>query len=79
MTCHDVGNLIQRGDAHLTISYNFITPHYYTSSNSFDIVCLCVSVCRLPISRPNGQAYGLEFWHGGPVEGYLGQLYRSRS
>ena len=32
---------------------------------------VCVSVCLLPISRPNGQTYGLE--------GYLGQVCRSMS
>ncbi len=31
--------------------------------NSFDIVCLCVSlcVCVLPLSQPNGQTNGPEF------------------
>ncbi len=45
--------------------------------------CVCVSVCPcvrvLPLSQPNGQTYRLEFWHGGQVEGYLGQVHRSRS
>ncbi len=26
------------------------------------------------LSQPNGQTYILEFWHGGQVEGYLGQV-----
>ncbi len=58
--------------------------YYYTPllwrvwCNSFDIVCL--SVClSVSLSQPNGQTYKLEFWHGGLVEGYLGQLCGSRS
>ncbi len=39
---------------------------------------LCVCVCVLPLLQQNGHAYRLEFWHGGQVEGYLGQVYRSR-
>ncbi len=38
-------------------------------------LCVCLSVS---LSQPNGQRYGLEFWHGGQVEGYLDQLYRLR-
>ena len=37
-------------------------------------VCLCVS-----LSRVNRQTYGPEFWPEGQVEGYLGQVRRSRS
>ena len=42
-------------------------------------VCVCVSV-RLSSSpyRPNGQTYRIESLHGGQVEGYLGQGYRSK-
>ena len=53
--------------------------------NSFDIVCVsvcvcvCVCVCVLPLSRPNGQTYGPDFWCVGQMEGYLGQVQRSRS
>ncbi len=37
-----------------------------------------VSECVL-LSQVNGQTYGPEFWHGGQVEEYLGQVRRSRS
>ncbi len=37
-------------------------------------VCVCVSILRV-----NGQTYGPGFWHEGQVEGYLGQVQRSRS
>ncbi len=53
--------------------------------NSFDIVCVCVCVCVclcvcvLPLSRLNRQTYRLEFRYVGQLEGYLGQLRRSRS
>ena len=36
--------------------------------NSFDIVCKCVSVCVLPLSRPNEQTYRPKFQHVGQVE-----------
>ena len=36
-------------------------------------------MCVLPLSQPNGQTNGLEFWYVGQVEGYLGQVRRSRS
>ncbi len=42
-------------------------------------LCVCLSVCLLPFSWPNVQTYGLEFRHVGQVEGYLGQVRRSRS
>ncbi len=42
-------------------------------------VSVSVSVCVLPLSRPNRQTYRLDFWHGGQVEGYLGQVGRARS
>ncbi len=41
-------------------------------------LCVCVSVCPLPPSQTNVPMYGLEFWHGGQLDGYLGQVYRSR-
>ncbi len=55
-------------------------PHGHPTSvtcrvNSFDIVCVCV----LPLPRPNGQTYRLDFLYVGQVEGYLGQVHRSRS
>ncbi len=43
-------------------------------------VCVCVCVCvSVSLSRKNEGTYRLEFWHGGQVEGYLGQVHRSRS
>ncbi len=36
----------------------------------------CVSVC---LALPPELTYGPEIWHGGYVEGYLGQVRRSRS
>ena len=38
---------------------------------------VCPSLCLLPLSWPNGQTY--EYWHGGQVEGYRGQVNGSRS
>ncbi len=38
-----------------------------------------MSVCLLPLSWLNGQTCGPDFWCVGQVEGYLGQVYRSRS
>ncbi len=40
---------------------------------------VCVSVCVLPFSQWNGQTYGPELQHIGQVEGYIGQVRRSRS
>ncbi len=38
-------------------------------------VCVCVCVCvSRSLTRVNGQTYGPEFWYGGQVEGYLGQV-----
>ncbi len=53
---------------------NIITPHVFDVSGVivFDTVCLS------PLSWPNGQAYRLNFWYAGQMEGYLGQG-RSRS
>ncbi len=42
-------------------------------------VFVCVSVCVLPLYRPNRQTYGPEFGHVGQVNKYLGQVHRSRS
>ena len=42
-------------------------------------VRLCLCVCLLPLSWPNGQTCRLEFWYVGQVEGYLGHVCRSRS
>ncbi len=53
-----------------------LPPHLWCVwCNSFDIVCLsvCLSVCY----HTHGQTFGLEFWHGGQVEGNLGQVCRS--
>ncbi len=48
--------------------------------NSFDIVSVCLSVClSVSLSWPNEQTYRLEFWHGGQVDEFLGQVCRSRS
>ncbi len=41
-------------------------------------VCVSVCVC-VSLSWVNGQTYGSEFWYQGQVEGYLGQVRRSRS
>ncbi len=53
-----------------------ITPHV---SDMTGVIVLTSSVCVLPLPWPNGQMYRLEFWHGDQVEGYLGQVRRSRS
>ncbi len=42
-------------------------------------VSVCVCVCLLPLSCLNRQTYRPEFWYVGQVEGYLGQVHRSRS
>ncbi len=44
-----------------------------------DCMLMCLCVCLLPLSWPNGQTDVLEFWHGGQVEGYLGQVCKSMS
>ena len=36
--------------------------------------CVCECVCVLPLSRPNGQRYGPEFWGVDQMEGYVGQV-----
>ncbi len=54
------------------------TPSVSDGCNSFGIVILCVCV-SVSLSRPNEQTYRLEFWHVGQVEGYLSQVWRSRS
>ena len=57
-----------------------ITPHVCEVSGVIVLTSsVCVSVCVLPLSRPNGQTYGLEFRHVGQEEKYLGQVCRSRS
>ncbi len=45
---------------------DIITLHTTRGCNIFGIVCPSVS-----LSKPNGQTYGPEIWHGGQVEGYL--------
>ena len=62
---------------HLSVGCQLFTPRISDGCNSFDIVCLCV--CLLPLSCLNGQTYRPEFWYVGQVEGYLGQVQRSRS
>ena len=54
-----------------------ITPHVSDVSGVIVLTsCVCLSVS---LSQPNRRTYRLEFWHGGQVEGYLGQGHRSRS
>ena len=62
----------------VTSNYTSIfTPHV---SDMMGVIVLTSSVCAsVSLSWANGQTYGLEFWHGGQVEGYLGQVSRSRS
>ncbi len=43
------------------------------------VLTSCVCVCLLPLSCLNGQTYKPEFRYVGQVEGYLGQVRRSRS
>ena len=62
----------------------FITPHVSDVSGvivltSCVCLCVCVCVCLLPLQRANRQTDSLDFWHGGQVEEYLGQVCRSRS
>ncbi len=60
--------------------YYFYTPRPWRDGcNSFDIICVCVSVCvRLTLSteRTYIQTW---MWPGGQVEEYLGQGQRQRS
>ena len=43
------------------------------------VIVLASSVCvSVSLSRLNRQTYGLEFWHGGHMDGYLGQDHRSK-
>ena len=60
-----------------------ITPHISDVMGVIvftSFVCPSVGLCpSVSLSRPNRQAHRLEFWHGGQVEGYLGQVNRSRS
>ena len=65
-------------------AYAFFTPHVcdvwgVIVLTSSVCLCVCVCVCVLPLSQPNGRTYGLKIWHVGQVEGYLGQVCRSRS
>ncbi len=41
--------------------------------NSFGIVTVCVYVY---LALTGEQTYGLEFWHGGQMDDYLGQVGR---
>ncbi len=42
--------------------------------------CVCPSVCLCVTTlQPKRQTYRPELWHVGQVEGYLGQVWRSRS
>ncbi len=53
------------------------TPHV---SDVMGVIVLTSSVClSVSLFQPNGQTYRLEFWHGGQVEGYLGQGKGHRS
>ena len=63
---------------------NIFTPHVCDVSGVIVLtlsvcLCVCLCVCGLPLSRPNEQTYRLEFRHLGQVEGYVGQVFRSRS
>ncbi len=61
-----------------------ITPHVsdvigviVLTSYTYMCVCVCPSVS---LSGPNGRTNNrLDFWHGGQVDEYLGQVLRSRS
>ncbi len=44
-----------------------------TEGGCIDNSCKYVNVCLLPLSWPKRQMFGLEFWHGGQVEEYLGR------
>ena len=53
-----------------------ITPHVCDVSGVIVLTSsVCLSVCLLPLSWPNGQTYILEFRNVGQVEGYLGQVW----
>ena len=60
------------------------SPHYtpclwHDECNSFGIVSVCMSVSpSVSLSRPSRRAYKLESWHGCQVEGYIGQVHRSK-
>ena len=62
------------------IGKSVITPHVCDMSGVIVLTsCVCVCVCAsVSLSWVDGQTYGLEFWHGGQVEGYLGQVRRSK-
>ncbi len=42
------------------------------------IYCIAHILLYPPPPCLNGRAHGLEFWHGGQVEGYVGQGHRSK-
>ena len=41
-------------------------------------ILYCSYIVIPPPPCLNGRAHGLEFWHGGQVEGYVGQGHRSK-
>ncbi len=56
------------------------TPSVKRRCNSFGIVCLCVHPYQCPGQMDiYTHAQWLDFWHIGQVEGYLAQVWRSRS
>ncbi len=55
----------------------FLHPASATGVTNSLARSVCECVCVL-LSRVNGQTYGPEFWYGGQVEGYLGQVRRSQ-
>ncbi len=57
----------------------FTTPICIVSGVIVFSSSVCVCVCVLPLSWLNGQIYRPEFRYVGQVEGYLGQVLRSRS
>ncbi len=61
------------------VNIYLITPHVYDVMGVIVLASsVCVSVCpSVSLSRLNGQTYELEYWHGGQVEGYLGQIRKS--
>ena len=63
----------------IKITSSSITPHMPDVTGVIVLtLCVCVRL-SVSLSQPNGQTNGLEFWHGGQVKGYLGQVIRSRS
>ena len=48
-------------------------------ASATDVIVLTSCVCLLPLACLNGQTYRPVFWYVGQVEGYLGQVQRSRS